>query len=144
MGEAIAEVGYLAGNCQYDGSAWRKSNLLFGYSDRWYEDLSGNASGTSYGKNATPVPEGYIYVIQALFVENDSRAGAYGNLLIYKSATEWVATAYEANLGQYVPLCSTAMVVLKQGDYPRVFMGGCLDGDAISAGVWGYKMKLDM
>ena len=57
------------------------SNKLFAVNDRWNEWLGGTQSGAgAYTKSSTAVPAGYIYVLQFVFMSNQT--GARGRIIL--------------------------------------------------------------
>ena len=142
VAEPIAEVGYLAGNCQYDGSAWVKSNLLWGYHDRWFENLGGTfVEDTIYIKASTAVPEGYVYVMQMCTVRNVTRAPTTMSISVGYDDNWWYLE-YDTTPAKLIPLISRTTMCLKEGDKARVAVAGCVADDVIEACVWGYKMMV--
>ena len=144
MSEPIAGVGYLAGSCQYDGSAWRKSNLLWGYNTIWDENLGGTATGATYYKDTSTIPAGELWVLQAISARNLTRNPASVFLRIGRASGSVVGLIYTVTPGAGVPVLATGQWVLRTGDVARVYLSGCQVDDVIEAGIVGYKMKLDM
>ena len=144
MGEAIAEVGYLAGECQFDGLVWRKSNLLFGYNAIWDENLGGTATGTSYTKATLPVPAGELLVLQAISCVNQTRGSSFGRCAIARVSGAFVILADMRPLAQFEPVFAVGVFVLGEGDYAYVSLGATQVDDVILAGVVGYRMRLDL
>lgn len=129
---------------QYDGSDWHKSNLLWGYRDRWFENLGGDASGDEYSVYTTAVGEGYVHVLQALSVRNLDRATTDSLLQVHAGVSGAVNLVYEANTAQGAIVLFTGTIAMKEGDLARVVMKSCQANDTMRAGAWGYKMKIDM
>jgi len=188
MGEAIAEVGYLAGLCgrsgtdwlkvqvdsngylkvigagvagaievtqdtpddllvgqhQYDGSAWHKSNMLWGYNAWWAESLGGVATGANYSANSDTVPEGEVWVCQAISIRNSSRAAANVAFSVYLNGGTRIFINFTAASAQYIPVVLTGTFTLAEDGYINVAVGGCQVGDVLDGGLIGYKMKLNM
>ena len=134
----------LVGQHQFDGSAWRKSNLLFGYNDKWAENMGGDATGTEWVKNSAVVPAGEIWVLQALSIRNETRAPGITYLFAYPIAGLPVCLNYASSLALHEPLLIGGTFAIHAGGYVRVWMGGCQALDVIEGGTIGYKMKLDM
>jgi len=137
-----AEEHFDKGLWGWDLTQWRKLPMLWGYSAGWAEDLSGTQSGAgNYLATTTAVPAGYVYVLQSAMIRNDvnarTRADIYlarsgSNYLIYVNAAPVVAIGNIVN-GSWV---------LMPGDQVLVYYVGCLDGDVLVGGVWGYKMAI--
>ena len=144
MGEPIAEVGYLAGLCQYTGSAWVKSNLLFGYNADYSESMNDTAAGADWGKYSTPVDANEVWVIQAASLRNATRVTGRIEIYILKADGSIIFLGWSSNLDQNDPLKWSGEIALSVGDKLRFFMAGSQLNDVIQGGVIGYKMKLNM
>ena len=128
----------------YDGAAWRRSNLLFGYNAIWDEDLGGTATGATYTVATSVVPAGELWILQGLSCNNQTRATTYGQAAVVKASGAYVILDDVRPLPQYVSALAIGQFVLGEGDQAYVSIGGCQVGDTILAGLVGYKMKLDM
>ena len=127
----------------WDGTVWRKLPLVFGYTDRWAEDLSWpvEEDGMWAGWTAL-VPAGYIYVAQGISVCNNT--GARGERYVYfVSGANFHCKIYTAHPAQGVADIWNGEVTLKERDYVYMTQVSCLAGDVIEAQVWGYKMKVN-
>lgn len=129
---------------QYDGETWRKSNLLFGYNDRWNEDLGGTAGAASYSKGTSSIPANEAWILQGVSIRNISRAITSLTVYIYLSTGGYVVMADLRPAPASQPCFATGQFVLRIGDAALVEAQGCTIGDTIQAGVIGYKMMLDM
>ena len=126
----------------HDGTQWRKLNLLWGYYDRWFEDLgNADAPAGTYSKNCAAVPAGYVYKLEGVAFMNAT--GARGQAQITANvggatAFLWIAGAPAAliNYTWGTPL------TLKAGDYVQVIQYNVIVHDALYAWVWGYKMTV--
>ena len=144
MGEPIAEVGYLAGLCGHTGTDWQKNPLVWGFSEIWDENLGGTADGTSYTKATSTVPSDELWILGAISIRNNTRAGGHTDISIVRASGATMFINYAASVGQYEPLLTTGMFVLGEGDYASVYMAGIQANDVIKAGLTGYKMKLNL
>jgi len=126
----------------WDGSAWRKLSLVFGYSERLYEDLGGTQSGAGdYGKHSTAVPAGEIHIVQAITIRNET--GARGRAQIHTRANgTFILLASLVTPVRYEPVEFAGPLCLAEGDQIYVIQYSCLDSDGIVSGLWGYKMKI--
>lgn len=129
---------------QYDGSNWRKSNLLWGYNDIWEEDLGGIATGTTYSETSETVPVGEVWVLQACAIRNNSRDTSNVEFYIDLNGTGFVWLVFQSALTRYNPTLVTGQFTLGPGSKLIVAMSSTQNGDTIKAGLCGYKMKLDM
>jgi len=130
------------GQWGWDGTRWRKLALLWGYTDRWSEYLGGSKSGDgTWVQSSTVVPAGYVYQVQFIAIANNNRDPAFIRIAYYDGANYYFV-AYDSSPARYVPLVVTVPGVLKAGDRVRVTVSGCLDGDVLQGGVWGYKMAV--
>ena len=144
MGEPIAEVGYLAGLCGHTGTAWQKLGMLWGYYDRWQEDLSETKVGAgNYTKLSTAVPAGYVYILEAAVARNATRAAGPASVQMLVAGTG-IPLVWVASIVQFEPVLFSRRVTLKEGDQIRLVIAACQDLDEIEAFVHGYKMRLDL
>jgi len=130
------------GICGWDGSAWRKLPLVWGYSDRWVEYVTSTASG---GGNASvdsaAVDTGLVHVLQFCAVRHN--AGANKHVEAYlKSLTEYIPLFQDlaAVTDTWYPF--TVNGVLKATDRVSAIVVAPGDGKAIYLRMWGYKMKV--
>lgn len=137
-----AQPHFKGGLWGWDLSQWRRLAQIFGYTDRWVENLGGTKSGAGlYSVDGTAVPSGYVYVVQALSLGNMSGARGALFLKVISGATV-IGLGYIATPVQYQAVISLGVIVLKEGDAVRVQQLACLDGDVLQGGVWGYKMAI--
>jgi len=126
----------------WDGANWQKLNLLFGYYERWLENLGGTQSGNgNYSANTTPVPQGYVYVLQGVSIRNLSGSRGETRILLTDGSVPFIALV-NMTPTQFVSDVVIGNFVLCEGDYVNIFVYGCSDGDVIQAAAWGYKMKI--
>lgn len=137
--------GRLSANAhQYDGSAWRKSNLLFGYNAIWDEDLGGTATGASYYDTTSTIPSGEVWVLQAISARNTTRNPTWVFTYVVRASGADVYLSADATPGTNIPGLAVGNWVLGPGDVAYIYLTGCQADDVIQAGVIGYKMKLNM
>lgn len=130
----------MAGGCHLPAEQF--FNLIFGYSDRYDEDLSQVAAGATVICIGSTVPPGEAWVIQAIWGTDGNRAATGVYLEIMSPGTIGILKhEVPAAAGRFVTWSGQA--VLKETDKVRIVVTGCVAGDTISAGTWGYKMKLD-
>lgn len=135
-------MGTIAKLCGWDGSAWRKLPVLWGYSDRWSEaqvSLSGTAGIRTL--NFTSVAAGEVWVVLAVDAYNlqtdpsaiQFQVSAGGiTIRIKRVLTPGIATA----------IMWTGWLTLKQDDVFKARFEGCLSSDDLYANILGYKMKV--
>lgn len=132
----------ICGSYGWDGSEWRKLAMLWGYSDRWGEDIGGVKSGDgTYSKYTVAVPAGYVYVVQIITLRNMSGARSTIAFYLRDSVTDLIILRYPAP-AQHELITLQAAFVLKEGDQIKVTQDLCLNGDGLQGLVWGYKMKV--
>lgn len=129
---------------QYDGAAWRKSNLLWGYNGLVAEAVDDEDLGadTQY-LNGTTVPAGEIWVLST--VTGAVASGTAVNLfftIISNGVTMHVFSDPSPTSGQWY--VSTGQFVLGYQDYVQLQIQSCTAGDVARMRYGGYKMKLNM
>lgn len=104
--------------------------------------LGGTKVGAGeYTQSSTAVPAGYVYVLQFVFMSNQT--GARGRIILRADdGTNNYSFEFVSAPARYEVVSYTGALVLKAGDTVKVSQTSCLDGDVIQAGVWGYMMKL--
>ena len=137
-----AEPFFKDGQWGWDGTLWRKLPMVWGYSDRYFEDLGGTQeNGGTYSAYGTEVPPGEVWVIQSMRLTNITGARGYINFYAYAGAASHVLYYRKTPaVGEYD--FWEGAVALKAGDKVRVIQASCLDDDVLYGSVWGYKMKV--
>lgn len=119
-----------------------EDNVLFGYNDRYAENLSHTMTETAtYQMDFTVVTEGEVWVVESIaardagtivriFLRGRTNAGTLINLAdeTPAAATNWVLWG--------------GRLVLKYQDHVRITFQAAQDADALEGHVWGYKMKV--
>lgn len=137
--EALGARGY-----QYTGSAWVRSNLLWGYHDNWIEGTYEQAtSDGTWVWNATTVPTGEVWVANCCLGVNYNRDPTNIRFMIRRNTNNYYLDWVNAP-GAVTPFSWNGSVVLKAGDILRVDIGGCITNDYLAANVLGYKMDVNM
>lgn len=137
-----AEEYFKDGLWGWDGSAWRKLPLLFGYSDGWGESASGTASGAGDASaDTTEVPAGYIYVLQAVSAYHNAGANKEVTITANVSGVNVILfNDLAAVTGTWYPVICN--VVLKEDDFVNAYVAAPGDGKICYLRVGGYKMKI--
>ena len=128
------------GTWGWDGSRWRKLNLLFGYSGP-YNEYEGNTNvpaGTSDLVGGT-IPAGEVRVVLGMIGAvtsttcSEFRFGFYnGTGRIYCKQVQTPTS------GRYYDFQGT--LILAAGYYPLIRVFGMSAGDSVYLYAWGYKM----
>jgi len=134
----------LVGSHQYDGSAWRKSNLLWGYNDTIGQALSN--TNLSVGTNlldSTAVPEGEVWVVNLVAI---MYVGTSPTNIQVAVDTYGVGIAC---LFQLLPTSArwymiSGNFVIDEGQKITGRVDGATAGDDLYFRYIGYKMKIDM
>lgn len=128
----------------YTGTDWVRSNLLWGYHDRWSENVENTDTGAgNIDMLSDAVPAGYVYVLQAVWGISASRQPTAVDIRVH-DGSDYLTLAYETPAGANIPGLWSGEVPLKEGDKADIRIRGCQAGDAIYGGFWGYKMKINM
>lgn len=117
-------------------------NTIWGYYDRWYEDLSETVPSTgTWVRKSSPVPAGEVHVLEFAYSINDTRQCDYAQ---FAAEVDLVVNKfyYSTDVVQSLPNIYNGKVTLREGDRVRLQMPGCSTGDVMKACVWGYKMKV--
>jgi len=121
-----------------EGSA----NYLFGYYDRWCENVLGTSVAGDNTLQTSSVPSGYIYQFKFLcFAHNDTTARDT-KVILYTATGEFVVFISRTSLQQDLWKTFSTEVYLKEGDYIKAFFHGMSSGKGLHLHVWGCKMKI--
>lgn len=130
------------GVCGWDGSAWQKLPLVFGYTGRVAEYKTGVADGAGHAvASTTAVDAGEIHVLQVVSASHN--AGAAKGIEIYHvvagaSAPLIFTTATASGMWEI----AVVEVVLAQGDQITAYAIAPGDGKSVYMHVRGYAMKI--
>lgn len=115
-------------------------NVVLGYYDRFFALNNYSKSGDGdYLMTLLEVSAGYVYVVETLVSYSSDTPVKHAHQLCSSTAC---MTFYEETQAQAGDLVYSGCVryTLKEGDKLKIQFTGCLDGDAIGARAWGYKM----
>ncbi len=126
----------------YDGSAWQKLPLLFGYTDRYSEYVEVHLDPDDYYDiSSTTPPAGYIYVVQSVSIyftgESMSSLDIYGY-----NGSENFPLFSQSSPESYYKYLITGNWVLKPGDMIKGAFNNTVNGGWGILTLWGYKMKI--
>jgi len=130
------------GVCGWDGSAWRKLPLVWGYSGHYCQNIQVAASGAGDAiATGTTVPDDEVWVIERIVIRHDAghnkelAAYAFDNGCAHLIIEELAATTL-------VWYHWTGRLTLPPGGnmYAHVIAPG--NGKLIVASFWGYKMLI--
>jgi len=126
----------------YDGAAWRKLSLLWGYTDRYAEQkVHTMTAGVTYSMPFTAVADGYVHRITGFSLTSSKNAAVAlpyanfgGTLMVINPPHTVVANVYHA--------VSPFDLVLKKDDFIQFNWSGVAVNDVLVVYVWGYKMAV--
>lgn len=126
----------------YDGSAWRKLALVWGYSARYIEKESETAAvaGTRT-LTFTTCPAGVVRVVEGIACYNNTTIATRITIeLVVGAAIHVIHVVPSPPIYQAVSLVHP--VVMVEDDSLRARFMGTQVGDTIVANAWGYDMDL--
>lgn len=126
----------------WDGAAWRKLSMLWGYSDRWHEAPSDTAEGAGDAVCDTSlVSDGEVWVLEAIALHHDAGANKVADVKIVHGA-EFQVIYVNATMatGVWIPLAGHW--TLTKDDYVEFYVTAPGAGKVATLQVWGYKMKV--
>lgn len=137
-----APADLVVGNYGWDGAAWHKLTLLWGYSDR----LSVNQNFTAAGAgNATgvmfTVPADYVYVVQAVVAWHNAGVAKGVQAYMYDGANTTLFIYEPTAVSGYRYMWQGELSV-KEGDLMQIWCGAPGDGKKVYGQVWGYTMRV--
>ena len=126
----------------WDGSAWHKLPMVWGYSDRFVEPASTAAVGAGDAEALTTlVPAGEIHIVQAVEIWHTDAAAQDIFGAAYDGATSMMLLPRQST-DAGVHRVWSGEVVLKAGDRVRAYAFAPGDGESVAVNIWGYKMKI--
>jgi len=137
-----AEEYFKDGIWGWDGSAWRKLPLVWGYSDHYSQRVyTVNAATGVNALTFTAVPVGEVRVILGMTAYNNTSTITRVEFKVWAAAIPitlyWEDTPVLQDLVKFY-----GNVVLKAGNYLQASFSGCTAGDDLWGYAWGYKMKV--
>jgi len=117
-------------------------NTLWGYKDRYYENLDYLALTTYILKRSVAVPANQVYMLQAACLKLQDRATTSAVMQTIVSSSSACVLAEAATLAANTWLFWVGNVVLKEGDQIQLYVNGCQADDIFQGRVWGYKMDV--
>ncbi len=128
----------------YDGSAWRKLPLLWGYTDRLAEvDSRVQSGGGNELVELYTVPAGYVAEINMTSSRNRDTITTHEHVLVVNS-DEYAIKVYVNNPVGNTAINDNVRYVLAPGDIFKVRYYSCTDGDRLVTKVWGWLMDVTM
>jgi len=139
-----AEAHFDKGLWGYDGSAWRKLQLLWGYYDTYVEANSGVSAGAATETVLLgAVPAGYVYVVNTIVVLDNTTDPTKVEGVVVKGGTDVpVFTKLAPGINAWYAFVLS--VVLKEGDRVKAWFTGSVAGDALHLRAEGYKMRVNL
>jgi hypothetical protein len=129
-------------NYGWDGSAWRKLPLVWGYSEQYLEieSASGVASGTQ-SLNLSTVPSGEIWVVSIISAWATAATIDRISLRLRDGVDQYVfeEQAYDT---AYLTVSARGPFILQEGDSMRATFVNCSGGEDLHAYANGYKMLI--
>jgi len=128
----------------YDGAAWRKQPLIWGYSDRYLvqQQNVSNVAG-DYTSDLPSVPAGEVWRVAGVSVYRGTNVNQYARVQVYDGST---AVSIEdidvGTLGRF--FSNSVEIILKAGDNVRVVYTGATVDEVVITVALGYKMSVDM
>lgn len=118
------------------------NNAIFGYFDRWHENLGAiaGASGT-YQSMTGPVPNGYVYVLQHIYITNQTGSRGKATVHVQHDVSQ-VDLNVTVAPNQYEITDYIGSITLRYGDRAGVIMESCIEDDVVDAHLWGYMMQV--
>jgi len=134
----------LVGSHQYDGSSWRKSNLLWGYNKTCQytgSTTSDGSSPTSVQSGAVPANEVWV-VTSCMTYQNEANA-RLTLIHLVRSAADYTIAINNA-LATREMLGPQGYLVLKEGDYLRARCYSLASASVLALVFAGYVLDINM
>ena len=130
------------GVCGWDGAAWHKLPMVWGFSGTYSVYVEGTAVGAGNATATTvAVPPGYVYVVRAISYRHSAPGVCYCDVAMV--GDEVVNLIVNAATTQDVYHCEPHLdIILGAGDTIVAIVIAPGDGEKIFLRVGGYKMKI--
>ena len=126
----------------WNGTQWRKLNLLFGYSGPYSEMKSNtNVPAGTFSLAGSTVPAGEIWVVYGM----SGYVGSTSCNIIqfgFWNGDTGIICCHIKSPASYQVYDYQGTIVLAAGYYSFLKMYNATEGDDASLFVWGYKMKV--
>lgn len=128
----------------YDGAAWHKQPLIWGFTDRWGERATGVSTGGAATNALTiAVPAGYVYKLEGWTIEHND-TGAKTVYLSCVSSSVTVQMYSSQSFAQNTQVYGVNQFTLIEDDQIQFTVWGLVSGKTAYLDVWGSIMKVDM
>lgn len=137
-----AEQFFGRGGWGWDGTAWRKLAMVWGYTDTYAESIQENSdvAGT-YQMELATVPAGEVWRVEAVGLYRAVNAGLTGQVQLYDgSGAIALETVSMPAVG--VIYNNSRPIILKATQYIIGRFAGATVGEACILLAWGYKMAV--
>ena len=143
MGEAIAEVGYLAGVCGHDGTDWQKLRIgaLFNFESIVGKSVDHDSAAATNEIESSSPDTGKIWVITNIATRNyDGGISAKVEIYVKHDDNYYLLDQYWGALVQYQFFTWQGEVCLDAGDTIYVAQNNVTPGDTGQLTIYGYQM----
>jgi len=125
----------------WDGSAWRKLAMVWGFSDRWVEEITTTTGAAGIRRlSFTACSTGEVWVLLAVNGRNQNTDPTDIQVIIFAGGIA-VQLNVVATPGVNVRAIWSGHQVLKKDDYVQIRFSGCALDDDVTGEVLGYKME---
>lgn len=126
----------------YDGTDWQNLGMLFGYSDRLCERVTGICADTTLILRSIVVPANKIWVLQNLVVKNNT-ASCKCEVGVYDGTnTTYFHFINITTTNLFVTQYAYPMAILKAGDKIEWRFTAVAIGEVVSGHAVGYIMNV--
>jgi len=127
----------------FDGSVWRKLQLLFGFGGVVEEEVvDDNLDAGGNGIQGANVPSGEIWIVQVASIQYLGTSP--NNLQIFCGGLGGdVRLLYEKSPVNGVWYCWSGSAILQEGNGVHGYVGGATAGDTLKLRYAGYRMEIE-
>lgn len=126
----------------YDGSAWQKLPLLWGYTDRYTESIEHTKIGAaSYNMWSSEVAAGVVRILNMSSSLDNTTAITHRHFLRDGTDNFQIETFAAQPINTWA-VNPNVFYVLKEGDQQRIQFVSAADGDVLTGRWWGYEMAI--
>lgn len=128
----------------YDGAAWRKQPIIWGYSDRMSEVVTYFTPGSGdYIMYFTEVPAGEVHLLNTMISQNSHKSVQHEYAI--SDGTNWFPIyPYGTPAINEFRFTGYIQFVMKGGDQARIIFKANDASNYLTGMIWGYKMELEL
>jgi hypothetical protein len=133
----------MANNRGWDGTAWRKDPIRIGYSGDKTQEVTATASAGANTLQGDVVPDGEIWVVQAIIARDQTSAPSVVSLGARVNGIDIYTKRQATVAANEFVVWSEGEIILSPGDRVIATIGGATDGDILVMRYHAVRVDID-